>query len=789
MKENRIVKKLHSEKGAAAVLTLSVILLLTALGTVALVASALNVSMSGKVIRWTEEYYDLDTRAEEYVQLIDEELIAAESLAREYVLNRYDRVEHSALPVEFRTVPYNMTTAVQGFFKKHYEDKWIITDGINTREMKLQDYEDTAILTTRSDTYAASASPISPSQAYSGDLRKYSSEMFDRIYYYLLSSRFEYLTTIGIIPAEEIVIKGGTATPGNTETNYSSRCTFRFTNLNGLTDWNSVEPQDGDVGLYICVANGIAADPKEVQVDVNVILPEYDTIIQTINTPIFGNPIWANALSVQGNINIDAGRSVTVNGDVYAAGSEGFSVYDGANANIHGNVYTAGNLQVVGNAGRLKVFNNVTGSPVLNNHKKTIYGNDYFFDPTPLSAITISDYTGSGGAMPFIFNDASDRGNVYCKSLLVKEGVTDAELFVDGNLWTRDDVQMDGQQSTIRIGNNSATRTNYIGLNPQSGLNDPNESSSVINNFPVKEDGTDNSTIVLNSNIVIPGIAFYEFAGGNYYSSAESLTARATTPTEIINAYFADEFTAETHSTFTDQEGVDFELITPTTDALIKKMDALIAFANTYDDIKTNIRTDLTNLDGYVGGVALIHTSGSTKASIYADRDPLRLPHSTQIYPDYNALNGANALKDIFELKTRQLGTTKTGGFSSFIDPSAAVSDLEIYTPDSGTLNLAAGITSGIVYYDGNLTITGSGTFRGVIICTGDVTIQTNSAEIIYDESVISDKLKAHRNVRKFFEKGNSGDKIDAIQEYSSSSGTRTVMKRYKIKYWKEVAK
>ena len=42
-------------------------LVLTALGTVSLLASAMNIRMSAKTISWSEDYYALDAKAEEYV--------------------------------------------------------------------------------------------------------------------------------------------------------------------------------------------------------------------------------------------------------------------------------------------------------------------------------------------------------------------------------------------------------------------------------------------------------------------------------------------------------------------------------------------------------------------------------------------------------------------------------------------------------------------------------------------------------------------------------------------------
>jgi len=113
-------RKINSEKGNAAVITLSVILVLTALGTVSLLASALNVRMSGKTLSWSEEYYTLDTMAEKLVQKIEEEvLIPAEKDARTYVMNRLDRVGPADLGAYFSNDNYAPSHAAQKFFNKY----------------------------------------------------------------------------------------------------------------------------------------------------------------------------------------------------------------------------------------------------------------------------------------------------------------------------------------------------------------------------------------------------------------------------------------------------------------------------------------------------------------------------------------------------------------------------------------------------------------------------------------------------------------------------------------------
>lgn len=96
-----------------------------------------------------------------------------------------------------------------------------------------------------------------------------------------------------------------------------------------------------------------------------------------------------------------------------------------------------------------------------------------------------------------------------------------------------------------------------------------------------------------------------------------------------------------------------------------------------------------------------------------------------------------------------------------------------------------SGTMEGIVYCTGNLTITGSGEFRGAIICEGNVTI-AGDVTIRYDENVIRRKLKNSARLREFFSKGQMGQKLFDIEEYSTTSGKRVQVKRYRIAAWKE---
>jgi hypothetical protein len=358
--------------------------------------------------------------------------------------------------------------------------------------------------------------------------------------------------------------------------------------------------------------------------------------------------------------------------------------------------------------------------------------------------------------------------------------------------------------TTETSGGEVRARYSYIGLNPFSDENDPNKSSSVINNFPFFGDGTPNSSIILNSNFLVPGVAFYHFydSDGNnkFYKSIESATARTMNPTSIINAYVD---TAGAGGYF-NLEGDEFRLIPEENDP---QRNALTQFVNDIDGVYTNVRSNLTNPAGYVAGVALIEKASDAKATVYTHNPGMDTPGAVSLDGSNN--NQIAFSKVTFENKIFRLHTAKTkmlGKYVGTYDPDAApidfgdlvhrdmllsmgLSDI-VRIPSDGTLNInpgSGGVTSGIVYCAGDMTIRGDGTeFKGAIICEGDVTIE-GDVRITYDEDVIRRKLRYSEKLRTFFSKGEMGDKLFDIHEYSTTSGERVNVKRYRIPAWKEI--
>lgn len=865
--------KLQSEKGNAAIITISVILVLTALGTVSLLASAMNVRMGGRTLAWSEEYYTLDTMAEKLVQKIEEEvLIPAEKDARTYVMNRLDRVGYDDMRAHLSNPYYAPTITAHEFFNRYYTEIWTYNDGTGWHEYTVLDYESCIeagsfmgkTIEQISENYANTGRPeTDAANAYRADLTQYASELFERIYFHLVARRLEYMHSNDPdfrLGNERIVI----GHRNRSEENYDNRieidadrCTYRFAVIPDVPEdevrdfWNNeLKPTNGAIALYI-LARDENVENREVRVKLEVVLPEYDIIEKTIYTPVYGNPIWANALTVRGGISFGGsagGHAIKIMGDVYASGTSGVTVTNNTTVNIYGNVYTAGNLQATGTGGKLRVWTKDTrpgGILIPYEYKKAIYTDDYEAEDIlrreGLSneelgrvdqgagnflhqyhmlyrldrAYTANQPRGTAN-MPFVFKDGEDQGNVYCDSLEVSEGVVGAELQVDGNLWTMDDIQMDGERSTIRIGwvrvnddGKTVADYSYIGLNDESSRDDPNTSSSVINNFPFTSTGGTNSIIELNSNFVVPGVAFYNFFDSpdpadrrnKYYKSVESVTSRTEKPVAIINAYLDSA-----GNIYYNQEGDEFALMAVNEDEvnIDDQAKAIIRFINSLEGgVYTNIRTRLTEPAGYVAGVALVEkeTGGAivyTRRPNIDETGSVVLANTSENWLAYRELTNSEILFRLHMSKTKMLGRY-VSEYNSSAEPirfgdlvnigmlSSLDSSEIIYRsgrPGSEPLDIR-GTMEGIVYCTGDLTITGSGEFRGAIICEGDVTI-AGDVTIRYDENVIRRKLKNSARLREFFSKGQMGQKLFDIEEYSTTSGKRVQVKRYRIAAWKE---
>jgi cytoskeletal protein CcmA (bactofilin family) len=781
MIEKGIVKKLNNEKGVAAVLVLAVILILTALGTIALVASVANVSVGVKSRVWTEDYYKLDSETESYVRKIDDCLGEAENNAREYVQNKF--YETSTITTTLTDI--GITPDVQQFFHDRFQSQLCTGSTIFTLEECIAHPTILGL--------GSSTSALLVKDEYTKRITEFNSETFNTVYFYIASLKLNALdTTYSAISLKTI---GPSLDP----------CTTKYTGITVGSTWTEKQPSADDITVYIQVETSPGGDAKKVKAQLNVIVPDYEIVLQKMNMVYKGNPIWANAISAQGEIRVESNNAV-IQGDVYDSGT-GINILTGATVNIYGNVYSAGDVHVSGSNGRIHIYSHDTAgtSAPDNSYKKNIYdnglgaaenGTDIYFDKAgenkrlksysaTASALEIDNFIEGKTTIPLLFIDSTGWGNVYCRNLAIDEGVTSSAIKVDGNLWTSDDIEMDGKGSTIEIGQNISTSA--IGLQADITENNPEASSSIINNYPESDGVNAASSIILHGNIVVPGIAFYDFDSGPaaatlnghaYYKTPESVSAKVTSPTAIFNAYT----TADTSVVPFVRDGSEYYM---TTSSAISE-DTLKTFING-KGLQTNIITGSTTPSGYVVKSSITQKDSSSSAVSYKSNEIL---NAGAVVQDYTILLNSGVMTDIFTAKTTRFGLEASYSgkvFSQYVNTSAAGSacpELLIYEDDS-ILDVTV-VNEGVIYCKGNLTITGSGTFKGTIICEKNVAIQ-GDVTIVYDETVISLLHKNYEKVRSFFSPAAMGTD-NYYEDYSTQSGKRNVMhvKRYKITSWKE---
>lgn len=807
-------KQLKSENGSALLMALSVIMVLAAFGTASLMTSVANIHMSTKYRDWSKDYYALDMNAENKLNQLNGLLQNAESNAQAYMSGQYYRYSDPA-----SVSPSDLQVPL--FAQNFINDRWLIDVAPYMEDMN------------------------NPSNKM--NLENFLSDTVQRLYYYYAS---EKLSSGGYTSVK--YLDNITASLGNYQAAlFSSELSGTQVLLEGnlVVDINSADAINA-----ITAIDPISVKGKSVAVKVDVRFPTYEVQTQTKHIPIQGNPVWANAITSAGNIGFVGAGTSTINGDIFsAASSETLPINDyvvtdsgiysqGANVQINGNVYSKGNLHIIGNNSTINVQNYPTGFVV--DLKNNIFAtNNLYFDLLSIekkhTEITVINYIqgSSSGDIPMVYLD-NDGGNVYCNSLAVQGHyvnnptltVSDGKINVAGNVTTYNDIRMDGLNSEITV------EKNYIGINSAASGGDPNASSSVINNTPLTAMGGTESKITLNGDFIVPGTAFAKYTGvkkagdpfytwaDSYYQTGESVSARNP---DIYGAYLAtvsdpltgynyyyDQFTSDPEPADSDESGIssysfiraDAEGTPPIIDALKPKIMHLIDFLNDKFAAEVIVRSNVFSsplFNGYSQGVALLQKPGDSSVTVYS------YELSDDNYVNYH--NFKLCLADIFKAKTQQLGTAIPlgigGGFDgAFVKKDAIIKDdnlitvsginsIPTTTPDSfvyikqeaastSTLNLNLGNYSGIIYCEGNLEIIGNGSFDGTIICQGNVTV-SGSPTITYNEGVILSTLMANSNIRKFFAMADMP--VVTYKDYESYNGAvRTDVVRYKILEWKE---
>ncbi len=817
----RVQLLLQSNKGNAAVMVLSVVLILTAFGIVSLLASAANIKMGSRYRVWSSEFYTLDSQAEESVRQVDALLKQADDYTQAYMKNGIYKktfVEVSALsPSEMDPSMKSMLTdpAQTLFFNK----QWGKASGQDLMDFINAEPDRTTAL-----------------ENYQTAMLDYTELYSNKIYFYFANK----------LLSEPLLAASGIS--------FSLQSNFAFDSNLSPTVW-----EDADVAVWnswpvrIAVFGGAANNRKSVKAELRILKPDFEAIVKVIGKPMDGNPLWGYALAAEGKVTFEG--SNTVFGDVFAASrlvtppvgvdKTAVSIDTTGTVEIHGNVYAGGDVRVDRGGGNLIVWNKDDSAPDSRNpeygQKMKIYTDingspkEFLMDTTSnnlykADSNQYSEDTAPADAVPMLYRDGNKWGNIYCSDLEMAS-VTGGSIQVYGNVITGDDIEMHADLASITI------EGNYVGTKSDSDINgNPNGSSSVINNTALQDPNADvpvlNSRIIFGGGIVVPGIAFGEYDNGPtttqngkyYYRTSESVTGK-TAETFQWYQYPESPFAeALSNAGVIAALPLEYELDGSTYYLKDYKNDLQKEKADFYQHLNvagphTFVYSTAASKKGYTLGAAMLHNGMSaTTADVFM---PGMTPDDSLVG---QATNDAlyNQAKDllpvVLDKKTHSFGLDNTLPMSAYVDPpttsaeiaafmagsadtqvlgtSATASSLPAsarmyYAPGNLTLDLNTNL-NGILYCKGDLTISGAGTFSGIVLCEGNVRIR-NTAKLVFSDYLLvgtQDSLLRgveNESIRNFFLPGAKyGSTYSYVDTYDTTSGSKTAIKRYRITKWLE---
>jgi len=802
--------KSRSAKGSAMVMTVAVIMVIAVLGIIALFASSANIAMSSRVQTWTKEYYSMDKNLRLKVDMLDEKLAEAEKLAQKYLSLGICEYQSDFMPeslsgdlyddddkVAYLRIKSLISQNAQNFFNMRWN---------NEVDAHYDQFD---------------------SELYNQKLQEYLEEAFERLYYYFACKIINDELQTGIFKDSS---DNGTAYKYKFDEN-ASPLGKKYIDIDFETNdvfWDHYDFKGSEPFIFMIAAE---YGDKTLKTDISIHKPKYTLVPKTKNVPFEGNPLWTYALFARNNIRFfssvqgGAGESTgaIICGDIFSADyseyshAKGTHIIEEGNINgisvehtgvdVYGNVYCRGDVHITKSSESrkallnvlayddfLKVHDTSSTERIKRDLKYNMYGGNKFFadyrlfeqytDAVRQMAKKCSSwYQGNDGEdYAKIIPSDYEGGNVYCNNLSIEENASNAKIEVAGNVWTYDDIQIDGDASII------AVNGIYAGLRSTSAEKDPNASSCVINNKP------ESSKIYLRNDFIIPGTAFVKLDENGYYQTVESAGARAS---ETFSAYIdeqtfnEDKFVFENHMI----DGMELRLIKFDSERSQETLFAETIFSRIINYFKNagmhpdaagiifdNSSPSPTGKKMYVLGSAIGSKEGNLKVFSKYETD---VKYSANQMA-YNTIK--DVLENVFKSKTTRMGT-RNGEIDSFYNKSA-INNMSgeakikriIIRNSPPTYRKVSEIYEGqhqdnlvFLYFEGNdsssrltlevdrdfygiifsmndIEIKGDKKIRGSVISMGDILCDcSNSIDILYDEDVIKNILKKDRYVYDFF--------------------------------------
>lgn len=501
-KANKLKRAVLNEKGSSLIMALVIILILVAISMAVLVMSVgnINLSTSSRKMNFSSNAQELIGRF--YVAEVDKKLELAEQQTQTYFRNNYfsanttelgnamlglkenskfDETTVNAIKNEPPAVKSLLKSGLQAYYYTKFENEVKKPSEIsqisneNKQENKVHNYMSSKLFDA------------------------YYEEAFSQVYYYLayqnlLELKAEMQKNDSKSRLTEFMGQNGSFgkevdwttftmpdinmawASGNDASDIITKTSFGKSDV--ATVKSSFEKMTVDFQVLFTSLQK-AENAKKMYASLKILPPTSEGITQKTTRSIFGNPIWANAITATQSIEIKSGSSCTVEGDIFAGGmtdaQEKTSVLvNGSNLFVEGNVYANGNVTLKNaNDNKFEVKPRANETAILN--KKKIFGeSDYFLklgdrdafgyvtktsaNDNISSSITAliqteedidkgTNNTSKETDMPYVLKD-NLGGNLYTRGIVIDTTSNKANVNINGDTLFFDDIVNNSQSNS-----------------------------------------------------------------------------------------------------------------------------------------------------------------------------------------------------------------------------------------------------------------------------------------------------------------------------------------------------
>lgn len=512
---------------------------------------------------------------------------------------------------------------------------------------------------------------------------------------------------------------------------------------------------------------------KIIKADYDIDTPDYGNAfyVENNSVEIDKNIVWSKAISADGNLKVEDGGTVDIDGNIYIRGDSSSS---DSGVSINNSKF------------------NITGHISTLNDLKLVSSN----------------------------NTTHVNGNIYAKNVILTETANNSKLISNGSVYTSDDLELNSTEK-----GNIDIKGAFYGLEVGNNDSDPDHSSSIIINSD--DLGTESSLTIGGKGSIIMGTSYinttpYKYQTGeslsikgNYRAYMEPLTdidetERSRPSLKSDNIHFedsmyeplipADRFLSDNSKllVFDKSDYIKYYMMQKNkngeADGLITK-GVNINLSEIYHTgaiMSNNGEWNTSNTSGDLDITEILKQKKyKYKKNLYFMGEESVTNKDIDDFADFNAPLVAN------QLKSDGISSNASVENEKFVIKN---NDYALIFPKGDTGKIPASISdenrksmgseyNGIVIVNGDLYVCGEAKFKGTIICTGSVhLVDDNNKNIVYDEDIVKNIVATNYDVFKdIFQKSDNKTKVVINSEIGSDSNSSSNIysnKLIKLKNW-----